>query len=99
MLVVGIRETKPTNLGYKKTGGEILTRLDAFDVQQDSQVEVLHTMMLAVTKYIVNDLCDFLAQSEVQQLESRLRNYQSKAFNRTMNTSMRLHRSFVGRDF
>lgn len=70
-----------------------------FDIQQHCPVEALHTMVLAVTEYLVNDLCDFLTHSEVQQLESRLRNYQSDAFNRIMNTSRRLHRFFVGRDF
>lgn len=87
------------DLGYKKTSGEALVELNAFDPTRDCLVEILHTMMLGVTKYLVSALCSYLNKEESRQLEIRLRTYKSKAFTRTMNSSLRLQKFFVGRDY
>ncbi|KAI9243045.1 hypothetical protein EDC94DRAFT_591189, partial [Helicostylum pulchrum] len=39
-------------LGYKKTGGEVFLQLKAFDPTKDTPVEMLHVMLLGITKYV-----------------------------------------------
>ncbi|KAI9243036.1 hypothetical protein EDC94DRAFT_632000, partial [Helicostylum pulchrum] len=39
-------------LGYKKTGGEVFLQLKAFDPTKDTPFEMLHVMLLGITKYV-----------------------------------------------
>ncbi|KAG2209348.1 hypothetical protein INT45_010623 [Circinella minor] len=61
--------------GYKKTGGEVLLQLDAFDSTKDLPIEILHTMMLGPTKYLAFSIIKYLSAGETDQLQAKLRSY------------------------
>ncbi|KAI8139849.1 hypothetical protein BJV82DRAFT_581685 [Fennellomyces sp. T-0311] len=95
----GTTEHDLSKLGYKEQGSGSLLELEAFDITRDLPVEALHCLMLGVTKYLVNDLCDFLSASEKRTLEARLRHYNSKGYARAMTSNLQLQGLFVGRDY
>ncbi|KAI8144219.1 hypothetical protein BJV82DRAFT_608751 [Fennellomyces sp. T-0311] len=87
-------------LSFKKTGSEILLDLRSFDQTMDLPIEILHSLMLGVTKYLVYSMIKYLNAVETSQLQTKLRTYNSKAFGRVMGSCLRVtSMSFVGRDF
>jgi hypothetical protein len=95
-----IMESSWDNLGYKLTGGEVFLKLKSFDPTKDTPVEMLHVVLLGITKYVFHIAAgNFLSADMIKALENGFRSYDSKAFNRKLNSSMRLYRSFLGRDF
>ncbi|KAI8147831.1 hypothetical protein BJV82DRAFT_575007 [Fennellomyces sp. T-0311] len=57
-------------------------------------------MMLEITKCIVYSSIKYLRAAETNQLQAKLRTYESNAFGRSMGSCLRLSStSFVGRDF
>ncbi|KAI9489384.1 hypothetical protein BDB00DRAFT_791168 [Zychaea mexicana] len=55
--------------------------------------------MLGVTKYLLLEFFNYLDSDELKDLELKCRSYDSKAFRRMLSSSLRLRRSFVGRDY
>ncbi|KAI7846934.1 hypothetical protein BDC45DRAFT_576418 [Circinella umbellata] len=70
--------------GYKKTGGEVLLQLDAFDSTKEHPVEILHTMMLGPTKYLAFSTIKYLGTGETDQLQAKLQSCHSRAFGRVL---------------
>lgn len=99
MTAIGINEPNLASSEYKRTGGEALLRFGAFHIVKNCPVEILHTVTLGETKYRVTELCQFVDKTESAQLDKYLRSYSSKVFISTMRGSLRLHKSFVGRDY
>lgn len=100
------RESSPAQevswdkLGYEMTGGEVFLQLKAFDPTKDTPIEILHVMLLGIKKYVFHTATNnFLNASMLSVLENLFRSYNSKAFDRKLNSSMRLYKSFLGRDF
>ncbi|KAI8136578.1 hypothetical protein BJV82DRAFT_706052 [Fennellomyces sp. T-0311] len=95
------RHTNDLNdLGLKLTGGEVLLGLRVFDQTKDLPIEILHCMMLAITKYIVYSFIKYLRAAETNQLQTKLHTYESNAFGRSMGSCLWLSSTFfVGRDF
>ncbi|KAG2192404.1 hypothetical protein INT47_012471 [Mucor saturninus] len=86
--------------GYKLVGGQALLKLKSFDTMKDCPIELLHTIMLGVGKALVKCLLgDHLKPAEKSILESRLHGYISNGFSRRLRSSLRLHGSFLGRDY
>lgn len=86
--------------GYKLVGGQALLALKSFDTMLDCPIELLHTIMLGVGKNLVKSLLqDHLKPQEKHQLEKGLFGYVSKGFTRKLRSSLRLHGSFLGRDY
>ena len=86
--------------GYKLVGGQALVDLQSFDTMLDCPIELLHTIMLGVGKALVKTLLqDHLNPTEKSILETRLHGYVSKGFTRKLRSSLRLHGSFLGRDY
>ncbi|KAI9331639.1 hypothetical protein BD770DRAFT_375807 [Pilaira anomala] len=89
-----------TEAGYKLVGGQALVVLKSFDTMLDCPIELLHTIMLGVGKALVKCLLqDHLNPTEKSFLETRLHGYVSKGFSRKLRSSLRLHGSFLGRDY
>lgn len=88
------------NRGYKLVGGQALLRLKSFDTMLDCPIELLHTIMLGVGKSLVKSLLgDHLNADEKTCLEKFLFGYNSKGFSRKLRSALRLHCSFLGRDY
>jgi hypothetical protein len=88
--------------GYKLVVGQALLKLGSFDTMQDCPVEILHAIMLGVGKALVKCLLnekDFLLPAEKSLLETKLFGYKSASFSRKLRSSLRLHGSFLGRDY
>ncbi|KAG2213764.1 hypothetical protein INT45_006174 [Circinella minor] len=86
--------------GYKKTGGEVLLQLDAFDSTKGLPIKILHTMMLGPTKYLAFSTIKYLSAGETDQLQAKLRSYRSRAFGRVLGNCLQVKStSFVERDF
>ncbi|KAI7849364.1 hypothetical protein BDC45DRAFT_540095 [Circinella umbellata] len=76
--------------GYKKTRGEVLLQLDAFDSTKDLPVEILHTMMLGPTKYFAFSTIKYLSAGETDQLQAKLRSYHSRAFGHVLGNCLQV---------
>ncbi|KAI8138646.1 hypothetical protein BJV82DRAFT_696885 [Fennellomyces sp. T-0311] len=63
-----VYKTAP-ELGFKKTGAEDLLKLEAFNPSQDTPVEVLHTVMLGIIKYMLNYTGSFVGQDFKQLIQ------------------------------
>lgn len=86
--------------GYKLVRGQVLTKLKSFDTMVDCPIELLHTVMLGVGKALVKCLLgDLLNPAEKSHLEKKLLNYNSNGFSRKLRSSLRLHGSFLDRDY
>jgi hypothetical protein len=78
----------------------VFLKLKSFDPTKDTPVEMLHVVLLGVTKYVFHIAAgNFLSAYMIKALENGFRSYDSKAFNRKLHSSMRLYQSFLGRDF
>ncbi|MGO3048198.1 MAG: hypothetical protein ACTIHF_06790, partial [Streptococcus thermophilus] len=87
-------------LGFKLTGAQSLLKLDALDLTTDTPIEALHTVLLGITKYALNiSFGNFLNNAQKLEMERHFRNYKSKAYRRNLYSSLRYHKSFLGRDF
>lgn len=87
-------------LGFKLTGAESLLCLDALDLTLDTPVEALHTILLGITKYALNiAFGNFVNNAQKLEIERVCRTYKSKAYQRNLYSSLRFHKSFLGRDF
>ncbi|KAI8640956.1 hypothetical protein BD408DRAFT_403811 [Parasitella parasitica] len=86
--------------GYKLVGGQALLRLKAFETMIDNPIELLHTVMLGVGKALFKSLyANHLNQLQKSTLQTLLFSYNSKGFKRKLRSSLRLHGSYLGRDY
>ncbi|KAL9539146.1 hypothetical protein MBANPS3_010437 [Mucor bainieri] len=88
--------------GYELKGGQALLKLRALDTMKDLPIELLHTIMLGVGKELVRCLPreqDFLQPVEKSLLETKLFGHSFGGFSRCLRSFLRLHRSFLGRDY
>lgn len=86
--------------GYKLVGGQSLLRLNSFDTMLDCPIELLHTIMLGVGKALVSRMLkNHMNPEQKKHLEKFLFGYDSQGFTRKLRSSLRLHGSFLGRDY
>lgn len=91
---------KDSNAGYKISGGQALLPLRSFDTMKDCTIELLHSILLGVGKDLLDHLMLYVLKTEDKKevLQSFLWSYQSSGFSRNFRSSLRLRRSFLGRD-
>ncbi|KAI7887824.1 uncharacterized protein EV154DRAFT_519821 [Mucor mucedo] len=83
------QSTNWSDLGFKITGAEELLKLKAVDLSQDLPVEILHTLLLGMTKYCFKIAHDyFLNDHQLKELTELFRNYNSKALHRNLTSSL-----------
>ncbi|KAL0073089.1 hypothetical protein F4703DRAFT_1746592 [Phycomyces blakesleeanus] len=65
------------DLNYSKNGSKEFLRLEAFDATNDMPVEILHTILLGLSQYLVTYLLKFskMSTAEMARLESALSSY------------------------
>lgn len=90
-------------LSYRNLGSERLLELDSYDPAQDTPVEILHTILLGVAKYLVNHLIKVTlakSQSKMDLLILGLKRYaECKSYSRPFSKKLRHCGSFLGRDY
>ncbi|KAL9538375.1 hypothetical protein MBANPS3_010977 [Mucor bainieri] len=92
--------TRFDKLGYKPTGAGALLSLKSLDIVQDTPVEIIHTLLLGVAKYCsITAFKHFFNDKQMLAITKLCREYKSKAFSRNIYSSMKYHKSFLGRDY
>ncbi|KAL9536875.1 hypothetical protein MBANPS3_012293 [Mucor bainieri] len=85
-----------------KNGSQELLRLRSFDPVLDTPVEILHSLTLGITKFLVTFLWAQVVKKKEDQakLQESLQQYRgSKAYKRSFRSLMRHNGSFVGRNY
>ena len=84
------KTTSAKDLSFKNRGTDDLLRLEAYNPQQDTPTEILHTVLLGVAKYLVNDLVKIvLTKQQLVLVNNRVKEYRdatgySRLFNREL---------------
>ncbi|KAI8378910.1 hypothetical protein BD560DRAFT_487811 [Blakeslea trispora] len=88
-------------LSFKDTNTSALLQLKSFDPQQDTPTEILHTVLLGVSKYLITDLVKIIAtKAQLTKITTALDHYKhSKGFSRKLSRKLQHVGSFLGRDF
>lgn len=87
-------------MGISLPEGKFFLALESFDPTVDTPVELLHVTSLDIMKHVFQTAkTHFLNEDMLDVLEKCFRSYDSKAFDRKLNSSMRLYKSFLGRGF
>lgn len=90
-------------LSYRNLGSERLLELDSYDPGQDTPVEILHTILLGVAKYLVNHLIKVTlvkSPSKMDILIYGLKRYtECKSYSRPFSKELKHCGSFLGRDY
>lgn len=90
-------------LSYRNLGSEMFLVLESYDPAQDTPVEILHTILLGVAKYLVKHLIQVTLagkESKMDLLINALQQYtKCKSYNRSFSKELKHCGSFLGRDF
>lgn len=92
-------------VGYKDTMAKHLLKLRSFDPSKDTSIEILHTLLLGVVKYLVEHLVKKMLHgnpqaAKMKRLQDALADYaKAKGYSRHFRRQLRHVGSFLGRDF
>jgi hypothetical protein len=98
--VLGQNLTKK-KLCYKNTGANRLLELKSFDPMSDTPIEILHTILLGNTKYLIRYMArKLLDEDSLRELSKELKlNEAAPGYSRTFRHDLHYGGSFLGRDF